>query len=196
MKLKALTLEDCLEVVEWRNASMSSLRTPYLLTEDMQREFYEKVVSNRSGTARYYGIWHHYDIKRDNGTPIAEYVNRREYNHLIGMVGLEYIEWENRRAEISIILNPKYQHAGHGTEAVTEILRIGFEEMNLDNIWGECYKCNPACDFWLRIAQRYAVHGINSMNTIPNTKYFAGRYWDSFHFTINKEGYRSVHNNT
>jgi RimJ/RimL family protein N-acetyltransferase len=97
--------------------------------------------------------------------------------------GLENISWENRNAEISIILNPDCQRKGYGTQAVNLLLDQGFNYINLENVWGECYLCNPAVDFWLKICK---VHDA-SIATLPNRKYWQGKYYDSLYFNFKKE---------
>ena len=57
MEFKVLSLDDCLQVAEWRNECLYALRTPYMLTEEMQEEFYKNTVCNRDARARYWGIW-------------------------------------------------------------------------------------------------------------------------------------------
>jgi RimJ/RimL family protein N-acetyltransferase len=175
MKLKALSLEDCQRVRPWRNECLESLRTPFPLTEEMQEQFYRDLVCNRNARTRYLGI------HMDHEGWVDE--------ELIGMCGLENIELENRRAEISIILNPKYQGKGYGKQAVELLLKQGFAWMNLGSIWGECYLCNPAIDFWRSICRQYMANTA----TLPKTKYFDGKYYGSLHFTILKEAWLKCH---
>ena len=40
MKLRAITKEEIEIVRQWRNEDLSYLRTPFLLTQEMQEEFY------------------------------------------------------------------------------------------------------------------------------------------------------------
>jgi RimJ/RimL family protein N-acetyltransferase len=161
MGLSALTKDDVEKVRHWRNNQLEALRTPFLLTEEMQAEFYDKVVCNRQANARFWAL---------------------RFYGLTGMAGLVNIEWENRIAEISLILDPSQTHRGYGTQAVDLVLSEGFNNMNLQNIYGECYLCNPAVDFWRKVIQRY-----NAKTTIlPNRKYWQGKYWDSLYFNIRR----------
>ncbi|MDD5220903.1 MAG: GNAT family N-acetyltransferase, partial [Candidatus Bipolaricaulis sp.] len=154
MKLKELSLQDCEQARIWRNECLESLRTPFPLTKEMQEQFYKDVVCNRGSHARYWGIWEtekatlkipleggYLGTPVDSSTLLPESYDAHIF---IGMVGLENIEWENRRAEISIIINPEYKGKGYGTEAVGLLLEQGFMYLNLENIWGECYKSNKA----------------------------------------------------
>lgn len=173
MKLQVLSKSDCEQVRLWRNESLVALRTPYMLTQEQQEEFYIYTVSERNVKARFWGV--SITITLDDGS----------YDKLIGMVGLENIEWENRRAEISIIINPAYQGAGYGEQAVDLLLEQGFMYLNLANIWAICYECNPAVRFWDSIMDKYDL-GRESIN-IPNMKYWNGKYYNGAFFNITKE---------
>lgn len=163
MKLKVLSLLDVEQVRQWRNETLVSLRTPFLLTQEMQTKFYSDVVCNRQADARYWGIW--------------------EDKILIGMCGLENISWENRNAEISIILNPEYHGKGYGSKAIALLFKHGFDYLNLENIFGECYFSNPSVGFWRKICRDYGAKSCN----LPNRKYWKGKYYDSLYFNITKE---------
>ena len=45
-----------------------------------------------------------------------------------------YNEIENGSGEIGIFISPRFQDIGLGTEAITELIRIGFNELNLEEI--------------------------------------------------------------
>ena len=56
----------------------------------------------------------------------------RDTEEFIGNCGFN--ELEENFGIIGIFLNPRFQNIGLGTEAITELIRIGFEELNLDEI--------------------------------------------------------------
>ena len=159
MELRAPTREDVEEVRLWRNDALETLRTPYPLTETMQGNFYEQVICNRYSTHRYWSIY-------DNG--------------LVGFGGLTNIEWENGLAEISLILSAGCRGQGYGAHAVQLLLDEGFGNMGLKTIYGECYDCNPAVEFWKKITDRNG--GYYTM--IPRRKLWQGQLYDALHFSI------------
>lgn len=177
MKLKELTLENCEQVRQWRNECLETLRTPFPLTKEMQEQFYHDVVCNRNARARYWGVW----VKKEGNIGYGKF----EYDEFIGMIGLENIEWENRRAEISIILGPDFRGKHYGGKAVDMLLEQGFIYLNLENIWGECYECNPLLYFWTKLISKY--DHVNSFKWLDCTKYYQGKYWDSLWFNFEKE---------
>ncbi|MBQ8193685.1 MAG: GNAT family N-acetyltransferase [Bacilli bacterium] len=56
----------------------------------------------------------------------------RQTNEFIGNCGFNEIE--NNIRTIGIMLDPKYQNIGLGTEAIRELINIGFNTLNLDEI--------------------------------------------------------------
>lgn len=164
MKLKALSLPDLERVRLWRNEQVSCLRTPYLLTQEQQETFYRDVICNRQANARFWGIC-------EEG--------------LIGMLGIESIELENRRGEISLITNPRYRNNDVYKQALLLLLDKGFGGLNLDNIWGECYECNELFDFWVKMIGELC----GTSCKMENTKFFNGKYYNSLYFNFNKARY-------
>ena len=159
MELKAPTRQDVERVRHWRNAALETLRTPYLISEEMQANFYDS-LQNRESRNRYWSIY-------DN-------------DELIGFGGLTGIEWENGLAEISLIMGAKYRGKGLGRRAVNLILDTGFGNLGLKTIYGECYECNSAVDFWGAITLEHGGY----ITTIPRRKMWQGQLYDALHFSM------------
>lgn len=193
MKLKVLTAEDCEQVRLWRNESLVSLRTPFLLTKEQQQKFYDEVICNRNARARYWGIWTEkedfcnmhcpYKKTRCNECRIA---SEKCDNKFIGMCGLENIEYENGNAEISIIINPEYHGKGYGEQAIDLLLQQGFDHLRLELIFGECYTSNPAKRFWEKIIEKY--HGEKCF--LRKGKQWGGGIFKTMYFDISKEDWK------
>jgi len=171
MKLKELTREHCEKIRQWRNEGLISLRTPYPLTEKMQSSFYDDVISNRDSAHRYLGL----HLPAASGT------------ELIGMGGMTYIQWENSIAEISLIIKPGMQGKGYGLVAVEKLLNHAFNNMGLKTVFGECYLCNDAHNFWRKITAKYKGYE----TTLPNRKFWDGEYHDSLYFSIDKDNFNN-----
>lgn len=161
MKFIALSLEDLEKVREWRYSQKEMLRTAFLLTKEMQEQFYYEIICNRQANARYWGIF-------------------EEYNNLIGMCGIENIQWENRLGEISLIMSPQHNE-NKMKNALFKLLNEGFNNLNLDNIYTEVYYCSRLFNFWKELDSQ--------MVTLPNRKYYEGKYYDSLYINFNKERY-------
>jgi len=181
MRLEILTEDQCQIVRIWRNQCLESLRTPYPLTPEEQSRFFYDVVQNRSSPHRYWGVCAEW-------LPNAP-AEPHDGLYFCGMGGLTYIQWENRIAEISLILSPAVRSKGLGEQAVDLLLAEGFDRMGLKTIFGECYYCNDAHEFWLKITEGFGGY----ITRLPNRKFWAGQFWDSLYFSIDGDCWRQVH---
>jgi len=171
MKLEAITQSQCEQVRLWRNAEMECWRTPFMLTEDMQYDFYER-CSDRNSPHRYFAVIIEPDV------------------WFIGMGGITYIQWENRIGEISLIIDPQVRKDGLGEKAVDLLLDHAFNYLNLQTVFGECYVCNEAWEFWGGVADKYKSFATE----LPNRKYFNGSYHSSIYFSIDKNDFNKNNN--
>lgn len=171
MRLEPLTFEQCEKVRIWRNAEMECWRTPFMLTEEMQKEFYQRCC-DRNSPHRYWALIKVNDI-------------------FAGMGGITYIQWENRIGEITFIIDPNYRKDGNGEKAVDLLLDQAFNHLNLQTVFGECYEVNAeGIVFWEKLKEKY-----NGYETaLPNRKYYKGKYWRSLYFSIDKDDFNKIHN--
>jgi RimJ/RimL family protein N-acetyltransferase len=179
MELTVLTKQDCEQVRQWRNENLSIWRTPYLLTESMQSDWYDNDVNNRDSKNRWWGVRDIFQIER--GTSAFG------INKFIGMVGLVGISLENRIAEFTIIINPTLSKRGYGTKALLRLLDKGFNEINLENIYSEAYTCNPNIEFWNKILERTGAY----KTYLPDRKYWQSSYYQSLYFNFTKKDFKN-----
>ena len=175
MKLEPLTYEQCEQVRLWRNAEMECWRTSQMLTRDMQEKFYDS-LSERDTDKRYWAIID--DKKR------TQYFDGTV---LIGMGGINNIQWENRIGEITLIIDPARRKDGIGEKAVELLLDQAFNYLNLQTVCGECYRCNPAVRFWETLNNAF-------LTELPSRKYWKGQYYSSLYFCIDKYDFNKIHN--
>ena len=175
--LSVPTKEDVEKARQWRNEVLETLRTPFPLTKEMQEDFYHNVICNRQAPSRFWAVQRVWDEKHLAGKTEAKF-------QTVGLVGLVGIEWENRLAEISMMINPSEKGKGYGTKALGLLLAKGFRELNLENIYGECYTCNPAICFWKKMIARYSI--LSYSTTLPNRKFWDGKYWDGLYFNFER----------
>lgn len=169
MKFDSLNKKDVEQVRKWRNRDIKGYRTPFKLTQEQQEEFYMNVVSDRRANARYWAI--------------------RNVDILIGMIGLDNIQWENGCAEISIVLDPGERGKNFGMTAIDMLLKEGFENLRLKTIYGECYECNEsAIGFWNKVIEKYSAY----TTKLLNRKFVGGKHYDSLYFSIDLEKYEGV----
>ena len=175
IELHALSREDMETIRKWRAGCMETLRTPFLLTREMQEQYYESVICNRNSTTRYWAL--RLPVQEDGET----------FHRLVGYGGLENIIWENRNGEISLLISPDYRGKGYGRQAVELFLEQAFEYINLENVHGEVYKSGH-WKFWQKILEDYQGFA----TWLPERKYYRGIYYPSMYFNFNRNDWRYV----
>lgn len=170
MYLRVLELVDMEKIRQERNdLPPGILRTPYLLTEEMQLGWYYQEVTNRDSRTRYWAI---------EASEWLEEV-RIEVEEMVGYGGIENIEWENRCGELSIMLFSKYHKKGYGKEAVEMFLHEAFNHLGLETVYAEVYECNPNLGFWEKLATPRAY--------LPRRKLLNGIYYGSHYYVFGRE---------
>lgn len=160
MRFENITLDQLYIMQHWRNEHLESLRTPHLINDEMQEEFYHKVICNRNANSKYWAVM--YD------------------DVFIGMVGIQKIEWENSHGELSFFLNPTMYDKTVWGSILSSLIVQCFDHMNLYSVYLEIYECNQFYDFYAT----YASNNLASDCTIPYRKYYDGRYYNSKIFTF------------
>ena len=179
MKLETLTQEQVLLVAKWRNNEMEVCRTPFMLTEEIQEDFYKDIVSNRESNHRYWAVVRTIEDEIKGIVPESGF---------IGMGGITYIQWENRIGEITLIIDPKGRGSGEGEKAVDLLLDQAFNYLNLQTVFGEVYYCNETgYNFWWKIADKYK----SPCADLYHRKYWKGQYYNSMYFSIDKDDFNN-----
>lgn len=169
MKIRALKKEDLPQILEWRAANPEKLRTPYLINAEQQEKWYNDVICNRNANVR---IW------AADSEPSAG-------NEFTAIFGLENIQWENRLAEVVLLINPAWNEEYKIDYFLMRIFHKAFKELNLENIYAECYLCSKEIETWKRLARKY-----NSSGTyLKARKYYNGTYYDSYYINFNREDF-------
>lgn len=61
----------------------------------------------------------------------------------LGQAGLHEIDWDHKKARMSLIIgNKAYWNKGYGQATVEELKKIAFEELGLHKLWGVCLADN------------------------------------------------------
>jgi RimJ/RimL family protein N-acetyltransferase len=97
------------------------------LIDDTQQDAWHKKISS-DPTIRMYAIK---DIEASN-------------NRIVGVCGLTDIDHVNQRAEFSCYIFPDQHRKGYASEALLVLFQHGFNDLNLNMIWGETFEDNPA----------------------------------------------------
>lgn len=183
MKLSPLKKEHMPKILEEREKILETLRTPYLITKEMQFDWYEKEICNRDSKTRYFSIMEEEDYKIGYDFHDGILTDHGLIN--IAMGGIENISFENSAGEISLLVFEEYRGKGYGSKAVDLILNYAFNSLNLNSVWGECYYSSTAVKFWKKIIKQYSAYS----HDLPLRKYYNGKYWPSLYFVFEREKY-------
>lgn len=73
---------------------------------------------------------------------------------IIGICGLTSIDTIARRAEFSLYIGPEHWRKGYARKALKTLFRHGFDNLNLNLIWGETFDGNPAYDLFISLGMK------------------------------------------
>jgi len=167
IKLKKIEEYDLQLLRSWRNDDriMKWCRQNDLLSSTDQVRWYEKI--NIDPTIKMYLIT----------TLIKGCTN------CIGVCGLTSIDLINSRAEFSLYIAPEYQNKGYGKTTLITLLNKGFNDFNLNLIWGETFNKNPAYKMFKSL-------GFKKEGTRRQFYYKNGKYVDAHLVSILRKEWR------
>lgn len=113
--------EDRFKIMKWRNEQMYHLRQNSLLTEEDQEYYFQNVVANL--------------FEQDNPDQILfSYLKDKE---CIGYGGLVHINWNDKNAEISFLMNTQLEEdhfEEHWNTYLKLIQEVAFQELKLHKL--------------------------------------------------------------
>lgn len=107
----------------------------------------------------------------------------------VGVCGLTHINWKDRSAEISYYLGKSVgpaQNVSIGLEVYEFFKKKGFEEYNLNRLWGEAFSFNEGA---IKLALQC---GFEKEGVMRQSTFWGGRYWDSIIISMLAEEYCKV----
>lgn len=93
-----------------------------------------------------------------------------------GICGLTHINWKDRSAEVSYHLGVKINPAkdvAAGIEVYEFLKKKGFEEYNLNRLWGEAFSFNEG---GIKLALQC---GFKEEGVLRESVFWGGKYWNS-----------------
>ena len=130
-----------------------------------QRTFVQQIDSDRNRRA--------YSIVLKNGA-------------LIGNCELRSIDWIARSCELAIAIGEKqYWGQGYGGEALTLLLRIAFDGLNMHKVWLTCATYNE------RGLRAYHRSGFREDGRLRDDRFIDGRYHDTLVMSILEDEWRA-----
>lgn len=141
-KLVPIRYEDRYDIMKWRNEQIYHLRQVEPLTEEMQDRYFEIVVANLFRLER----------------PDQILFSYLHHNHCIGYGGLVHINWVDKNAEVSFIMDTKLEKNNFvlNWHSYTELIeQVAFEELNFQKLYIYAFDLRPhlydtleACDYF------------------------------------------------
>jgi RimJ/RimL family protein N-acetyltransferase len=105
----------------------------------------------------------------------------------LGGIGLHKINWENRNAEVGIVIGKKeYWGKGYGTDAMLALLDFAFNHMNLHRVYLQVY------DFNVRGIRSYEKCGFKKEGALRDDRFSRGKYHDTVIMGILKEEFEKI----
>jgi len=168
VRLRAVEREDLKRLRDWRNDPE---------VKKFTREYLELGM-------RHQLRWLDSLVKDKNTMMFAIETKNRK---LIGCTGLTYIDWKNRRAEVSIYIgDKKYKGKGYGTDTLKTLMDYGFRELNLHMIFGEIFEYNMAN---IKLFEKCCF---KKDGVLRHRLYRNGKYWDSIFYSILKDEWEAT----
>jgi len=111
-----------------------------------------------------------------------------EYNGaVIGEVALKTIKWFNRKAEVSIFLDPQYQGKGLGKQALLKLMDFAFHTMNLYRLEAEVVDYNEAAK------KLFRKIGFVEEGRLREAKFYEGKYYDIIRYGLLRKEFEAQH---
>ena len=116
--------------MKWRNEQIYHLRQSQLLTEDGQQQYFDNIVSKLY----------------DNPKPDQILFSYLEHGVCIGYGGLVHINWTDRNAEISFIMDTILEadhFAEHWSNYLIMLKIVAFDDLKLHKIYTYAFDLRP-----------------------------------------------------
>ena len=129
-ELVPIRTEDSLAIMKWRNEQMYHLRQNSELTPEDQDRYFEKVVAPL------------FELQKPSQI-LFSYLHKSE---CIGYGGLVHINWQDRNAEISFIMQTNLEKecfTFHWSNYLKMIQQVAFQELNLHKIFTYAIDLRP-----------------------------------------------------
>ncbi|WP_421947833.1 GNAT family N-acetyltransferase [Phaeodactylibacter xiamenensis] len=129
-RIVPIRMEDRYDIMKWRNEQIYHLRQDKVLTKESQDYYFSNVVSTLF----------------DQDFPSQILFSYLDEQRCIGYGGLVHINWMDRNAEISFIIDTKLEkHAfhHHWSKYLALIEKVGFEDLKLHKLYVYAFDLRP-----------------------------------------------------
>lgn len=161
--LRAIEHEDLYKFLEWRNKP------------EMRKNFREYKELNFSNQENWFN-----SIVLNSQNNVMFAIENLDNNELIGACGLNYIDWVNRNADLSIYIgfNDLYIDDKYAPDATNLLLEYGFKELNLHRIYVEIYDIDFKKQ---KLLEKFDFHFDGQLR---ETHWTSGKWVNSLYYSI------------
>ena len=117
------------------------------------------------------------DLEKNNEA-VTQAITLKEDTKLIGTISLWNIQKEHYRAEIGYVLHPDFYGKGIMQEAMTEVIKFGFQVMKLHSIEANTNPDNTAS---IKLLER---HKFIREGYFRENYFFGGKFYDSVIYSL------------
>lgn len=166
--LRAIEHDDLYKFLEWRNKP------------DLRKNFREYKELNFSNQEKWFN-----NIVLNSQNNVMFAIVNLENNELIGACGLNYIDWVNRNADLSIYIgeNDVYIDDKFAPDATDLLIDYGFNELNLHRIYVEIY------DIDLKKQKLLESLNFNFDGLLRETHWTDGKWCNSLFYSVLEHEY-------
>ena len=162
-----IRFQDRYQIMKWRNEQMYHLRQKKLLTREEQDLYFEEVISKL------------FNQKKPNQI-LFSFLKERT---CIGYGGLVHIDWQNKNAEISFVMNTEKETTffyEYWNSFLNLIEKVAFYDVQLHKIYVYSYNLRPVLYSVLN------AYGYKKEARLKEHQFFKNSYIDVFiHSKIN-----------
>ncbi len=129
-KIVPIRYSDRIEIMKWRNEQLYHLRQPELLTEQVQDKYFKNVVANL------------FEEEKPNQILFSFLEN----DVCVAYGGLVHINWIDKNAEISFVMNTAEQESNfelYWNRYLELIEKVAFRNLNLHKIFVYAFDLRP-----------------------------------------------------
>jgi RimJ/RimL family protein N-acetyltransferase len=127
-KIIPVRKKDIMMIKDWRNKQIKILRQKKPITAKMQKEYFDNIIFQSNDADRPVQILFSFLLK----------------DKLIGYGGLVYINWEDKRGEVSFLLNPlrlkdPVQYEKDFSIFLNFMKYVAYRELNFNRLYTETF---------------------------------------------------------
>jgi len=160
IELKKIKKDDLRQIIRWRNDSkiMKFNTQFFLLNMEYQKKWFEQITKKNSKSKMF----------------VFKYGNE-----IVGIGGLIHHDYQNKSADIAIILGEsKIRGKGFGTKALKLLVEYGFKRMKLHRIGADIFEYNKVS---LRLFEKLEFKKELEMR---DYLWRDGKWWKVFTYSI------------